>query len=109
MDEFKKFLVSQTGKAVVTIVLVIIIFGILIWALQSGTTAVTLITFIVCAYFGWKALNRITPNIFLWMSFTGWAVYFLIKGLLSIFIGAFVAPFQIAKMISNAINNSLEE
>lgn len=108
MDGFLDFLASKTGKTVMTVVLIILIFGLLLLAINSNMQTLTGIAFLVCAIFGWKALNRITPNIFLVMSFAGWAIYFLIKGLLSIFIGVFVAPFQIAKMISNAVNNSLD-
>lgn len=108
MDSFKQFLASKTGRAVITVVFVILIFGILMWAIESGNVAISVIAFIVCAVFGWKALNRITPDIFLVMSITGWAIYFFVKGMLSIFIGVFVAPFQIAKMISNAISDTLE-
>lgn len=90
-----------------TVVLIIVIFGLLMLAINSHMQALAGIAFLVCAIFGWKALNRITPDFFLVMSFAGWAIYFLVKGLLSIFIGVFVAPFQISKMISNAVNDSL--
>lgn len=106
MDGFLKFLASKTGKAAMTVVLVIVIFAIFLWAIDLGTAA-TLIIAVICAVFGWKALNRITPNVFLWMSFAGWALYYFIKGFLSIFIGVFVAPFQLAKMISEKISESL--
>ncbi|MBQ6625661.1 MAG: hypothetical protein IIX27_00010 [Ruminococcus sp.] len=59
----------------------------------------------VCGFFGWRALNAITPDMFLFMSCGAWIVYFVIKGVLSIIIGMFVAPFQIAKMIANAISS----
>lgn len=104
---FLEFLASQTGRFVMTAVGVVIIFGTLMWAIGTESTAIAGIAFLVCAFFGWKALNRITPDIFLFMSITGWIIYFLIKGLLSIFIGVFVAPVQISNMICRAINNQL--
>lgn len=106
-NSFLEFLASNTGKILITFIGIIVIFGVLLWAIGSDNTAVAGVAFVVCAFFGWRALNRITPNIFLFMSFTGWIIYFLIKGLLSIFVGVFVAPFQISKMISDAINNRL--
>lgn len=107
--KFLEFLASGIGKMVMTLVGAVIIYGVLFTAIGSNSTPLMGIAFLVCAIFGWKALNRITPDIFLFMSFTGWIIYFGIKGLLSIFIGAFVAPFQIAKMISIAVNNSLNQ
>ena len=52
-------------------------------------------------FFGWRALNRIQPSMFLWMNFTGWMIYFVVKVILAIAVGLFVAPYQIAKAISN--------
>ena len=106
-NSFLEFLASKTGKIVMTVISMGIIYGLLVSGLNSNSQAVLGTTLAVCTFFGWKALNRITPDIFLWMSITGWLVYFLIKGLLSLLIGAFVAPFQIGKMISNAISNAL--
>lgn len=106
---FLGFLASKTGKYVITFVGFLLIFGVIMLALQSSSMAVLGITFLVCGFFGWKALNRITPDIFLFMSVTGWIIYFFIKGFLSLFVGVFVAPIQLSNMIANAINNSLNE
>lgn len=48
---------------------------------------------------GWAALNRITPRIFLFLPIVGWVIYFFIKVALSVAIGVFVFPFQIAKYV----------
>ncbi|MFC7373082.1 hypothetical protein ACFQPF_15690 [Fictibacillus iocasae] len=48
---------------------------------------------------GWSALNKITPNIFLFMPLMGWVIYFLIKLGLSMVIGVFVLPFQVMKIV----------
>lgn len=108
-SQIKLFFASTMGKVVVTVVSMIIIYGLLVLGLNSESQVILGGTLLVCAIFGWKALNRITPDIFLFMSIGGWAIYFLIKGLLSIFVGAFVAPFQIGKMISNAVSSSMED
>lgn len=108
-SQVKMFFASTMGRVVVTVVSMVIIYGVLFLCLESSSTVVLGITLAVCGYFGWKALNKITPDIFLFMSIGGWAIYFLIKGLLSIMIGAFIAPFQIGKMISTAVSNSVSE
>lgn len=59
---------------------------------------------------GWSALNKITPNIFLFMSWIGWIIYFIVKLIISIIIGMFVTPFKIygiVKGLSDA--KALEE
>jgi hypothetical protein len=57
--------------------------------------------FIACIPWGWSILNRITPNIFLFMSWMGWVLYFAIKAWISIMIGFAVAPFKIYRAIKD--------
>lgn len=104
-NKFLSFLKSSTGRIVLTIVLYFVIFGIeyALLAAFNNNSAVFVVIAVVMAYFGWKALNRITPNMFLIMPISSWLWYWLIKGLLSIFVGALVAPYQIAKMITNKV------
>lgn len=97
--DIKAFFASNLGRLVVMVISGIIIYGLIIVGL-SAATPVFIITMLLCGYFGWKALNKITPSIFLVMSFTGWFIYFFIKGMLSVVVGAFVAPYQIGKMIA---------
>lgn len=101
------FLISPTGRIVITVVGMILIYGIIMMALDSNSNFVLGVTLLICTVFGWSALNKITPRIFIWMSLTGWVVYFLIKGLLAVTIGVFVAPFQISKVLSEYINGIL--
>jgi hypothetical protein len=54
---------------------------------------------------GWSFLNKITPNIFLFMPLVGWLIYFGIKLVLSLFIGTIVMPFKIYQIIKG-INDS---
>jgi len=42
---------------------------------------------------GWRALTRITPSVFLFMPIGGWAAYFAIKLALSSWIGGFALPY----------------
>ena len=106
---FLDFLASTAGKVCMTIVFSLIIYGIIYAASVAGSSEVALVTAAICAFFGWRALNRITPDMFLFLSCTGWIVYFFIKLCLSVAIGTFVAPYQLGKLISNAIQSSLSE
>ena len=48
---------------------------------------------------GWNFLNKITPNIFLFLPWIGWLIYFAAKALLSMMVGIFVAPYVVWKKI----------
>ena len=104
-NKFIGFLRSSTGRIVLTIVLYVVFFAVeyALLAAFNNSPAVFIILAVVLAYFGWQALNRITPNMFLIMPLSSWLWYWLIKGLLSLFVGAFAAPYQIAKMITSKI------
>ncbi len=52
---------------------------------------------------GWRALNRITPNIFLVLPLLGWVLYFVVKFLLAIAIGWIVLPFKLIKDVTRFI------
>ena len=105
---FKEFLGSTAGK----IGMIIVFYGITLLLLVGipnifpDSSFLAVILCVALGYFGWKALNRIQPNIFLIMPIGGWLVYFLVKGMLSVAIGVFVAPFVISKKIVEAIQNS---
>lgn len=58
---------------------------------------------IICMIFGWKVLTCIDSQFFMWMSCAGWIAYFVLKGILSFFIGVFVAPFGIGKFIAERV------
>lgn len=49
---------------------------------------------------GWSVLNRITPNIFLFMPLIGWVIYFGMKLGLSLMIGMFVTPYKIYQVVN---------
>ncbi len=46
---------------------------------------------------GWRALNRITPNIFLVLPLLGWVFYFVFKFILALAIGWIVLPLKLIK------------
>lgn len=53
--------------------------------------------------YGWSILNRITPTMFLWMSWFGWIVYFLIKLVIAYFIGIVALPIKLFQWISEIV------
>lgn len=109
MEKFKAFLVSPLGKTVVTILSAVVIYGVILVAANMGSAIIALAVFGVCAYFGWKTLNFITPRIFLIMPLVGWVIYFIIKGILSFLLGFIVAPFQIGAWVSRSVSRSAAE
>ncbi len=106
MENLKKFLASTAGRVVVTLVSAVLIFGLLLLCTTFNGEYLALIIAALCGYFGWKALSFITPNVFLIMPIGAWAIYYLVKGVLSVFVGVFVAPFQIGLMISRAVQDA---
>lgn len=45
--------------------------------------------------YGWRALNKITPDVFLILPLVGWIIFFIVKFFLALFVGAFVMPVKI--------------
>lgn len=59
--------------------------------------------------FGWSALNRITPNIFLILPIVGWVIFFITKFFLSMAIGWIIAiPKCISIYKSIKVNEKIE-
>ena len=59
---------------------------------------------ILWGFFGWRALTSITPSFFLILPVAGWLIFFFVKALLSVVVGAIVTPFKITKGIANALH-----
>ena len=75
---FKNFLASTAGYYTLSIILAIILWGI-IFALWTSATEAGVVVMVICAIFGWIALNKVQPSMFLWMSWVGWIIYFVLK------------------------------
>lgn len=108
-DSVLKFLTSSIGRWVLTLFFALIIWGTLFGVANSGSDAGIMIFFGVCGIFGWKALNKVQPSMFLWLSWAGWLIYFAIKFILSVLIGVVVAPYQIGKFIAEKISEIAAE
>ena len=110
----EKFIYSPFGRILMIAILYVIIFLILsipgqFTYLMGGNEALDYFLWgwaFFLAIFGWKALTKIQPTMFLFLSWVGWIFYFLVKGLLSMICGYFVAPFIIAKWIVNLIQKT---
>ncbi|MBE7012009.1 MAG: hypothetical protein E7415_04985 [Ruminococcaceae bacterium] len=50
--------------------------------------------------FGWKSLNAVTPQVFLFLPLVGWVIYFIIKFVIAFFIGWVALPIKIYKWIN---------
>jgi len=105
----QSFMKGPGGRIVVTAGSAVVIWGLMIGLLYSNLEPLALPVAAVCIYFGWKALTRIQPAMFLSMSWMGWLLYFFIKTLLSAAIGLFVAPFIIGKKVGGSIHKTINE
>lgn len=106
--DFVEFLLSKTGRIVMIAAMYLVIFLLEVFFIGVLDSEILgLILAALLGYFGWQSLNRIRSDIFLFMPIVGWVVYFIFKGILSILIGIFVAPFVIAKKITAAIQGSI--
>ena len=107
MEEKQSFFKGPGGRILITAISALVIWGLMIVFIYSDIYPVVLAIAGVCAFFGWKALNKIQPTMFVWMSWVGWLVYFAIKFFLSVAIGFFIAPFAIGKKIGGSIHESI--
>lgn len=108
-QKMREFILSPVGKWGIIgalYVVILLIVGALIGILQGIGAVIALAIF---GYFGFKALNRITPDIFLIMPIGGWVLYFVFKLVLSLIVGIFVTPFVISKYITAYIQRKVEE
>lgn len=107
---FKDFICSPLGKGALIAVLYVVILGLFTLLItttyETSSGAPAVIMGICFGFFGWKALNKIQPSIFLIMPIVGWIFYFVIKGLISVMIGMFIAPFVISKKITETIQRN---
>jgi len=58
---------------------------------------------------GWKIITFIQPRMFLFLSFFGWLIYFLIKFTLAYFVGIVALPIGLVKMILSIVSAHKKE
>lgn len=88
---------------ILAVFLVIILLAYIALILIDDAPWFMLVLWIFWGIFGWRTLNRIRPSYFLFLPIIGWVLFFIVKGLLSVVIGVFVAPFVIANGITKAM------
>lgn len=109
-NSFLSFLAGTAGRFLLTAIFIAIVFGAIYWMLSTENQALFIIVAIPCTYFGWKALNRITPDIFfIFNGFSGMILFYIFKGFISLLLGVFVTPFYLGKRISNAVLMAMDE
>jgi hypothetical protein len=70
---------------------------------------------VICGYlmagvfWGWKVISFIQPKMFLFLPIVGWLIYFLIKFLLSYFVGIVAMPIGIARIIMRHVSANAKE
>lgn len=86
----KDFIIIFLGGAVMTLIMN-----------NTGTKNFPLSTNILMFYTysgliaGWRFLNRITPEYFLFLPIIGWLIYFMVKFMISGFVGIFILPYRV--------------
>jgi len=100
------FIGSPLGRWVLTAAAAVLIWGLMTVFLAMEILWVTGIIFLLCVFFGWKALNRIQPGVFLVLPIIGWLIYIGVKFLLSLIVGVFAAPSYIGKSISASLQST---
>ncbi len=101
-NRIKRNMMIGGGLIVAFIVWNIIMGGIPISSSMSIGTILELISvpfILVCAPFGWGALNRITANTFMILPLIGWLLYPIVKAMLSLYVGLVAAPVAVIKYL----------
>jgi len=71
-----------------------------IYVMESDVVFAILFGYLMAGVFwGWKVISFIQPKMFLFLPIAGWFFYFIIKFILSYFVGIVAMPIGIAKII----------
>lgn len=93
------------SKAITRNVILTVVFALFGFSFGANNPHIPLVNQLIFAYifagipWGWSALSRITPNIFLILPLIGWVVYFFIKLFLSMFVGLVALPLRVLLII----------
>lgn len=107
LPKLRRFLFSPFGKIALALLLYVAEFALIGGIMMISDSAFAqdsalfppIILFLVFGIFGWKTLAAIQPSMFLFPPIVGWLLYFFIKGFLSLIVGIFAAPIQVARAI----------
>ena len=107
-QEKQSFMKGSGGRLLITAVSAVVIWGLMTFFYFSKSNELVLVVAAVCGFFGWRALNKIQPAMFIWMSWVGWLIYFAIKFLLSVAIGFCITPFILGKKLGGSIHDNMQ-
>ena len=94
----KDFFIIFGGGAVITFIVLSL--------LNSQNRDLPIMSYIMFFYAysslvaGWRFLNRITADYFLFLPIIGWLIYFMVKFLISGCLGVFILPYRIYKNVT---------
>lgn len=101
----KNFFTSTMGKIVITAVLMLIIYGAIILISTSSLPILIIPLGLALLVFGWKTIGPTNPFLVIFASGNFLIFYYIFKVFIAFFIGYFVAPFKLSKIIVNAISS----
>lgn len=95
---------NDKNQVIKNIILMIFLFSMCLWYVPPETPFVSklMLGYMVASTpWGWGFLNRITPNIFIFLPVIGWILYFMFKLSISMFIGQFILPYKLFMFIKD--------
>lgn len=110
---------NDKNQVIKNIVIMIPLFVLGFWSTPAQATFGAKLMFgymLAGLPWGWSVLNRITPNVFLFLPIFGWVIYFAVKLGISLFIGEFALPYKLfmffksyknAQQIQGTIKNNI--
>lgn len=105
-ENLKRFMKTESGRTVIIALTCLFFYGLLALCYfvfpNEGAAVLSIFSFIF-VYWGWKALNMITPNVFLIMPIVGWLIYFGVKLVASLFVGLFIGPYKVGCFLGDKI------
>lgn len=89
--------VNAIGQIILTIIAMA--FGAYMYFVIGGSPLIIYIIMWGGVPFGWSALNKITPRVFLILPGIGWIIYFVVKLMIAMYIGWILLLIKIIKNI----------
>jgi hypothetical protein len=83
----------------------------MLWGIGNGSFLLGISAGFIAAGipWGWKIVTFIQPKMFLFLSFGGWVVYFLIKFVISCFAGIVALPIGLVRLIISLVSAHKKE
>ena len=95
--------VNAIGQIILTIIAMA--FGAYMYFVIGGSPLIIYIIMWGGVPFGWSALNKITPRVFLILPGIGWIIYFVVKLMIAMYIGWILLLIKIIKNIYTLVKS----